>query len=412
MRGKNIWYLLIFALLLIAFFALYQSGLVQSNVIVFSKRDMLLSLWDNYKKNYIDPSSFRTIDRQRENVTTSEGQSYTLLRAVWADDKETFDRSLAWTEANLRRSDGLFSWLYGKLPNGEYGIITEQGGENSATDAETDIALALIFAHARWNDTKYLSRAREIVDAVWEEAVIEINSTPYLTANNIEKNSPSDLAVINPSYFSPYAYRIFAKINPENPWLELVDSSYDVLSRTISSPLDKATSAGLPPDWILINKISGEISAPQETSELTTNYSYDALRIPWRIALDHLWFDEPRAKSTLNKMIFLQNEWREKKTIYGQYSHNGIALSKEEPVAMYGGSIGYFVVIAPKLARQIYNTKLRANFDPDSGGWKNKLSYYDDNWAWFGIALYADLLPDLAATIPDEEFTTSAKDQE
>src|SRR5690242_5505401 len=70
--------------------------------IVFSPKDVLTTLWDNYKQTYVqnDPSqpdgqSGRTIDTQNNNRTTSEGESYTLLRAVWMDDQATFDRSWA-----------------------------------------------------------------------------------------------------------------------------------------------------------------------------------------------------------------------------------------------------------------------------------------------------------------------------
>ena len=32
---------------------------------------------------------------------------------------------------------------------------------------------------------------------------------------------------------------------------------------------------------------------------------------------------------------------------------------------------------------------------PDFQDWKTPLGYYDDNWAWFGIALYNNFLDDL-----------------
>ena len=38
-----------------------------------------------------------------------------------------------------------------------------------------------------------------------------------------------------------------------------------------------------------------------------------------------------------------------------------------------------------------------SNINPDKQQWKNALSYYDDNWAWFGIALTQHALPNLAA---------------
>lgn len=404
MEIRNIQYLLIAVIFVVLIAIAYQAG-SRNQPIVFSDRDMLLSLWENYKKEYVDPSSFRTIDRQRNNITTSEGQSYTLLRAVWTDDKVTFDRSLDWTNNFLQREeDSLYSWLYGKLPNGQFGVLESEGGANTATDADTDIALALIFAYSRWGDENYLDQATRLLEDIWEETVIVINDTPYLLANNVDKHSSSETAVINPSYFSPYAYRIFARFDEDNPWEDLVDSSYDILNRSIDSPLDMERSAGLPPDWIIINKTNGQILAPPQNSNLTTNYSYDALRVPWRIALDYIWFDEPRARSTLGKMHFLQREWGDKKRIYGRYAHSGEVVSNEEPVAMYAGSLGYFMVSAPRDAKMIYGTKIRSNYNPDLGNWKNALSYYDDNWTWFGIALYTGLLPNLASSLPDEDL--------
>ena len=63
------------------------------NNYIFSNQAMLEALWENYKEEYIEDSSFRTLDKQRDNITTSEGQSYAMLRAVWQDDKQTFDKS-------------------------------------------------------------------------------------------------------------------------------------------------------------------------------------------------------------------------------------------------------------------------------------------------------------------------------
>jgi len=264
MRTKMIGYFLIAIALLTLFVVFYRNSRESDIPIIFSERDMLLSLWRNYKDDYIEEDSFRAVDRQRGNVTTSEGQSYTLLRAAWMDDKATFDSSLNWTENNLgREEDALFSWLYGERVDGTYGVLVNQGGYNTATDADTDIALALIFAYALWGEEEYLDKARAVIGDVWENEVVLINDTPYLAANNVEKTATSEFVVINPSYFSPYAYRIFAKVDPEHPWEELVDSSYDLLNRATRAPLDAEASTGLPPDWVLIHEDTGELSAPE-----------------------------------------------------------------------------------------------------------------------------------------------------
>lgn len=386
-------------------FVFYTNSSASKIPIIFSERDMLSSLWREYKAEYLEQGTFRTVDKQRDNVTTSEGQSYTMLRAVWMDDQETFDSSLKWARDNLgREEDSLFSWIFGLRNDGTYGIIADMGGDNSASDANSDIAIALVFAYANWGESEYLELARDIVRDMWEYEVLEIQGSPVLLANDVEKRSGGEYAVVNPSYFSPYAYRIFAKLDPDNPWEKLIDSSYEIIMRTLEDPLDTGTSAGIPPDWIFIHKETGEITAPSESSGLGTNYSYDAFRIPWRITLDHIWFNEPRAEETLKKMQFLTNEWKKRERLYDRYEHNGDVASDGESLAIYGGSIGQTLVTDPRAAREMYREKLIVNYNPDTGTWKKSLSYYDTNWVWFGIALYSDNLPNLAATISDETF--------
>lgn len=388
-------------LALVALSAAIYFGSTKRNVpIVFSPTQILASTWAQYKKHYIEPASGRTLDPSRDNITTSEGQSYTMLRAVWQDDKQTFDKSWQWTKDNLwRPEDRLSAWLFGPRADGSYGVLTDQGGHNNASDADTDLATALIFAYAKWQDKNYLGDARVIVRDLWEKDVVYIQGTPYMTANNVEKTSPSTRALINVSYLSPAAYRMFAVIDPDHPWQTLVDSSYALIDRTLEEPLDKPTSAGLPPDWVEINKTTGELSAPTQ-SDHTTNYSYDALRLPFRLALDYQWYEDPRSKELLSKMAYLREAWNTHGSLASAYTHDGIVSDPTENAAMYGGSIGYFLIVEPRVGKEVYETKLQYLFNPDVDSWKQVLSYYDDNWAWFGIGLYNRMLPNLFASLP------------
>ena len=372
---------------------LYAQQIKINHPIVFSKESMLRDTWNNYKKTYVDENG-RTLDRQRENITTSEGQSYTMLRAVWINDKETFDKSFVWTKLHLQQKDNLFSWLYGIQEDGTMGILTKEGGENTASDADSDIALALILAYSRWGDDIYMIEAKTIIESIWEEEVIIINDKPYFTANNLEKKSNTINALLNPSYFSPYAYRIFAVIDTNHPWLLLVDTSYDVIEKSISLPLDTSKNVGLPPNWILINKQTSELSQAMDS-----NYGFDAMRIPWRLSMDALWFNEPRAKTTLQKFTFLSKEWSANNKFKIVYAHDGTPVLSGESPAFYGGVIGYFKLLEPNEAEKLYEDKLEILYSPDNLGWRQTMSYYDDNWAWFGIALANDKLPNLASTL-------------
>ncbi len=377
----------------------YKNSVVHQIPVVFSSKELLNSVWVQYKKLYLEPGTNRTLDKDRGNITTSEGESYTMLRSVWLDDKDTFDKSWQWTKDILqRKNDHLLSWLFGLRSDNTYGIIVEQNGQNTASDADTDIALSLIFASYRWNQDTYKYDALPLMNDIWKNEVVTINGNPYLASNDVEKTSKKDTVILNPSYFAPYAYRIFAKIDPSHPWNRLVDTSYDVLKQSVALPLDKTVSADLPPNWVAINKKTGKITA-SNISTLTSDYGYDALRVPWRIELDWLWNHDPRANDLLKQFSFLDTEWKNDQALY-LTSHDGKLLSSLELPSMYGGSIGYFMSQDPAAAEDLYNKKLKFLYNPDIQSWKEVLSYYDDNWAWFGIALYSGALSNLSTTTP------------
>ncbi|MDP3958388.1 MAG: glycosyl hydrolase family 8 [bacterium] len=363
--------------------------------LVFSSRAMLKSLWSEYKQKYVDPATARTIDREQGDITTSEGQSYTLLRAVWMDDKQTFDRSFEWTKGHLERPDHLFSWRYGTRPDGTMGVLPG-GGENSASDADTDIALALLFAWSRWGDERYLEEAKPVIDAIWKQEVVMVNGKPYLAANNLEKKAGTPHVLVNPSYFAPYAYRIFAGVDDRHPWEALVDTSYEVIAQSAALPTENGESAGLPPDWVHLDRKTGKLS---HAAGLSTHYGFDAMRIPFRLALDSLWFGEPRATETLERFRFLGEEWERRAALAAVYARDGAPVSPREAPAFYGGAIGYFMVADKDEFKEILKKKLVSLYNPDTDAWKLGMSYYDDNWAWFGLALAHEAIPDLGGQI-------------
>jgi endoglucanase len=408
MWTRTIGYTAIIGALAITAFVVYRNSEKANETLVYAPPQIMRALWADYKAHFLEPESSRTLDPSRGNITTSEGQSYTMLRAVWMGDKETFDTELKWTRDNLgHMSDHLFSWLYGKRTDGTYGVIIDQKGATSASDADTDIALALVFAYARWQEKSYLTDARAIIGDIWKHEVVPAGGKQYLAANNTESVGNDEWILLNPSYFNPAAYRIFAQVDPAHPWQTLATNSYSVLEASMTSPLGGSSSADLPPDWVEINRKSGALRAPSsgDLSSLTTNFGFDALRVPWRIALAWQWFGDEEALATLQKMSRLKEEWASHQMIKATYSHEGIAINNEESPAMYGGIIGYFVTTDPELAKQIYEEKLVFLFSPGSNTWKERLPYYDDNLAWFGIGLYNNLLPNLATTLPAESYT-------
>lgn len=347
-----------------------------------SKR-IFTSTWESYKNAFIKPAG-QTID-PASNQTTSEGQSYAMLRAVWMNDQKQFDTSWNWTKENLQQKNNLFAWKYSN------GRVIDK---NSASDADEDIALALAFAGKRWNNEQYLTASREIIEAIWANEIKTIGNKPYIVAGNWAKNK--DVAIINPSYLSPASYRVFAEIDTKHPWNKVVDSSYSALAACSEANLDKKSSVGLAPDWCAINTSGKAIPSPEEGLG-STAYSYDAFRTSWRIALDYQWFDEPRAKRYLEDQDFLRNEWKKNKKLFVGYTHDGKPWEKYESAGAYAANLANFVVTDPKAAKEIYEQKVLNKLyeDAKESYWEDPKSYYTQNWAWFGSALYTNQLVNL-----------------
>src|SRR5262249_51740773 len=150
---------------------------------------------------------------------------------------------------------------------------------------------------------------------------------------------------------------------------------------SMAQTLDKSTSASLPPDWISLNKTTGAIT-PLLSATTDTNFGFDAMRVPFNLALDWQWFGDSRDKQLLSSMSFLGDQWKKDGTLASVYGHDGSIVQSAEVPALYGGVIGYFQFADTSDAANIYQNKLLYLYNPGANEWKQTLSYYDDNWAW------------------------------
>jgi endoglucanase len=346
---------------------------------------VLQEAWGGYKQTFVQPDG-RVVDPTRGGITTSEGQSYALLRAVWMGDRSSFDAVWRWTATNLQvRGDGLFSSLWGG------GSVQDH---NSASDADSDIALALLYAGRRFGDQSYLTASRAVLDGMWRSDVVAVDGMNVLAAGNWASAQQSPGPVINPSYFAPYAYRSFAGMDPAHPWMTLVDSSYTLLDRCTAATLDGTVSAGLPPNWCAISRSTGQVvSFPQ--IQAADDFGYDAFRVMWRVAVDAVWHNEPRARGYLTRNDFLRKRWNSAQRLDAVYRHDGTVVAGYEDPTIYGGDMGNFVVADRPAAAQL-EQRLLASFQPQAPAhFGDPRNYFEQNWVWFGLALAGGALPDL-----------------
>lgn len=326
--------------------------------------------YESYKRNFMTDDG-RIIDYDKNNITTSEGQSYIMLRSVIMDDKPTFDLTYKWAKNNLQRPDYLFSWLWGENKNGEYKVLDE----NTAADADVDIAFALILAYEKWNQSQYLQDAQDIINSIWNNETRRIGS--YLVLMPGVNQNKDEKIEINPSYFAPYEFRFFQKYDDLHDWNSLIDSSYYYLNQSMAK-----TETHLPPNWFSIE--NGQIVlANSERSD----FSYDAVRVFLRIYVDYVRTGEKRALPILEKSKFFADKWRESKKFYTNYKANGELRDRVEFI----GSITIINPVIekydPQIAAEIYKTKLEPAFNNPSY-WEGKSGYYDKNLSWFGCYFY------------------------
>jgi len=360
-----------------------------------TENPVLTRTWESYKERFIEDG--RVVDPKTDRKTTSEGQSYALLRAVYMDDRRTFDDVWGWTGENLQvRDDALLAWQWGTRPDDTQGLLSE----NAATDADQDTALALLFAAQRWDNPEYQREALNIINDIWTEETVEIEdgSRRVVVAANWARGDGTggiDQPVLNPSYFAPYEYRIFAEVDPDHRWMDLVNSSYEVLEQINDDP-QFGGEAGIVPNWIALDSETGELLPPDE-ADLGTHadeFSFDASRVPWRLALDWLWFQDNRARAAMNGLSLPQEELRREGRILAAYEADGTPAAEHEATSMYAGVLPGLLLAEERedrnLAHQVFADEIMGSYTDDAGQayWgDDPQDYYNQNMAWFATAI-------------------------
>lgn len=347
----------------------------------------LTDAWATYKAHYLHDG--QVVD-PLTGLTTSEAQSYALLRAVYVDDRPAFDQIWSWTKAHLqvRPTDALLAWAYGPTGDGTSAVLDL----NSATDADQDTALALLFASRRWAEPVYQTEALRGLNDIWSLETAMVADQRVVTGGswaggNLSTKVPDP--VINPSYFAPYAYRIFAEADAGHTWLGLVDSSYDLLGRIHASP-DFGGAGGVVPNWLALDATTGELKPADALGADWALFGYDASRLPWRLALDWLWFRDNRARQALNGIDLPYRELARTHSLAATYAPDGTPVADYESTSMYATTLaGVLVAQDQSLAQSVFADKVLRSYSNDgtTAAWGDVNNYYDQNWGWFATAL-------------------------
>jgi endo-1,4-beta-D-glucanase Y len=319
--------------------------------------------WTNWKKAFVTTAgtALRVRRPTNGNDTVSEGIGYGMLGAVYLADRATFDGLWAYAQARLDEN-GVMNWHYDAGGN-----ALDGGG--GATDADEDMAFALVMADAQWGG--YGDVAKTLIGHILDHEV-EGGSNVLKPG---DRWGGSDQT--NPSYLAPAYYRVFASYTGQARWMSVVDASYELLGKCANA------KTGLVPDWCNAD------GAAQRNS----HYSYDACRTPWRLAVDACWNGEPRAQALLARVSAFFGKLGAA-NIKDGYGLDGTPMGQANAVA-FVGPVGAGALAGPAstLTRDAY-TRVKAVTRLAAG---SGYDYYDASWGVLSLLLMTGNLADLTA---------------
>ena len=331
--------------------------------------------WRGYLDQMVQGDG-RVIDRKAGHITTSEGQAYALLRAVWVNDRPSFDRLLRWTRDNLQGNDptALPAWKWAQREDGSWGVVDP----NSATDADLWMAYALVLAAETWGERAYRDQARALLQHIWDAETRQLGDRRVVLPGPWAQGQ--DPVSVNPSYWLPFAYRAFASVDPAHDWLGLVDSTYQLL-------LELRGERGLTPDWAWLDATTGRPVAPPDPSDTRSQISgYEAFRLTWTLAAEARWYADPRALAELSHQSWTADRLDSEGVLPGVIPLSGGTLGGDPYLGRYGALLPALDLMRPGAATRLYGRAIAPVTTPR--GWGDADDYYAQNWVWLGMALW------------------------
>jgi endoglucanase len=230
-------------------------------------QDKAVAAAQHFLNRYVTPDG-RVSRLDQGGDTVGEGQAYGMLLAAAIGDSRRFDAIWGWTKSNLRRADGLISflWAHGRVQDPQ-----------AASDADLDASRALLLAACRFHRPALRQEGLQLGNSIMRVEVASFRGAPVLTAGPWAVTPP---VTVDPSYFSPATFAALRAASGDGRWSSLAASSRSITSALMAAP------SRLPPDWARLEGDKpvpiGSPSAPQTPPR----FGFDAVRTLVRMAED------------------------------------------------------------------------------------------------------------------------------
>jgi endoglucanase len=329
-------------------------------------------LWTHYAEHFVQDDG-RVVDHDRDELTTSEGQSYAMFFALVANDPVRFDLLYRWSVEHLADGslkENLPAWSWGRGPDGTLGIKDS----NSASDADMWIAYDLIQAGRLWRRPDYTNAGTGLLKLIATKEVSQVHgSFVLLPAKTGFEHSGT--VVLNPSYMPLFLFHAAARSQPAGPWSALAGS--------LPGLLRMGSIDGFAADWLQVSSDGIIRPIPAPGSMASAMGSYDAIRV-------YLWSGitapgTPGHDAVLNELSGMANYMK-------AHPLPPESVTAGQQVPSHTGPVSYSAALIPFLqasqapqAASLQERRLNAAWSSRSGLYGEPPRYYDQNLSMFAL---------------------------
>ncbi|ULL19819.1 hypothetical protein DVH26_16290 [Paenibacillus sp. H1-7] len=407
----------------------YTSGTIKPNNVTQTQLDNdVKRIYDEWKARYLkqNPKAtdqyyvFYNLEGYSEPanaVSCSEGHGYGMLATVLMAGYDTnaktyFDGLYRFYRAHGSvNNSNLMAWQQIKDSSGNI-VDNPDGGNDSATDGDMDIAYALLLADKQWGSSgsiNYLAQANNVIGAIMSK---DVNSSEWiLKLGDWAANSDATYGKSTRlSDFMMSHLKAYQSASGNANWANVTDKAYNIINYLYNN---KSPNTGLMPDFAVKGSsnydpaAAGFLEGPNDGK-----YYYNSARTPWRIPVDYLLTGDNRAVGQLTTL----NNWVKTSTssnpnnIKSGYNLNGTVITGETDNTM--AFVAPFAVSA--MINSSNQTWLNSLWTKMAGTSTSSLSYFDNsirllvmitvsgNW-WSPVSAST---PPTSVTLVDDNFNS------
>jgi len=330
-------------------------------------------LWARYQEHFIQKDG-RVVDYDRDNLTTSEGQSYAMFFALVANDPSGFDLLYRWTVSNLANGDlqnNLPAWSWGRRPDGTLGVKDS----NSASDADLWIAYDLIQGGRLWKRHEYTLAGDALLKQVASKEISHNHAFPILLPAH-DGFEHDGAIVTNASYMPLFLFEAAAKAQPHGPW--------KAMAASLPTLIQKTTVQGFATDWLKVESDGTIGPTPAlDSAESQAAGSYDAIRV-------YLWAgltpSTVSGRDAILKSLYGMGSYMKSHTVPPEFASEGQpAVRGTGPVSFSAALIPFLEAVQELDAAHLQEKRLASAWSAHTGLYGNPPRYYDQNLAMFAL---------------------------